>query len=94
MRRSYYPNTLLPLQVGNFLVELVHSGPVQLWPEMVFGVVAIVKKKPVVQFVVRAYAPCDRLVGIAPVMEEIAVEVGATVPQIVERQKEEPKFPV
>jgi hypothetical protein len=61
---------------------------------MVFGMVAIVKKKPVVQFVVRAYAPCDRLVGIAPVMEEIAVEVRATVPQIIERQKEEPKFPV
>jgi hypothetical protein len=61
---------------------------------MVFGMVTIVKKEPVVQFVVRAYAPSDRLVGIAPVVEEIAVEVRATVPQIIERQKEEPKFPV
>jgi predicted component of type VI protein secretion system len=61
---------------------------------MVFGVVTIVKKKPVVQFMVGAYAPRDRLVGIAPVMEEIAVQVRATMPQIIERQKEEPKFPV
>ena len=61
---------------------------------MMFGMVAIIKKKPVVQFVVRTHAPGDRLVGIAPVMEEIAVEVRTTVPQIIERKKEEPKFPV
>jgi hypothetical protein len=61
---------------------------------MMFGMVAIIKKKPIVQLVVRAHAPCDRLVGIAPVMEEIAVKVRATVPQIIERQKEEPEFPV
>ena len=75
-------------------MQLFHLGPMQLGPEMVFGMVAIVKKKPVVQFMVGAYAPRDRLVGIAPVMEEIAVQVRATMPQLIERQKEEPKFPV
>jgi hypothetical protein len=42
--RGYYPNTLPPLRFGNLLMQLFHLGPMQLRPEMVFGMVAIVKK--------------------------------------------------
>ena len=94
MRRGYYPNTLPALRFGNLLMQLFHLGPMQLGPEMVFGMVAIVKKKPVVQLMVGAYTPGDRLVWIAPVMEKITIQVRATVPQIIEWQEEEKKFPV
>jgi hypothetical protein len=42
---------------------------------------------------VGAYTPGDRLVWIAPVMEKITIQLRATVPQIIEWQEEEKKFP-
>jgi hypothetical protein len=41
---AYYPNSLSPLRFGNLLMQLFHPSPMQLGPEMVFGMVAIVKK--------------------------------------------------
>src|SRR6516225_4548107 len=61
---------------------------------MVLGVVAIVKPEQIIQFVVRAYPPGDRLVGVAAIMQEITVQVCAAVPQIIEGEKEKPEFPV
>ena len=76
------------------MMEFFHLRPMHFGPEMVFGMVAIVKKKPIVKLMVRAYTPGDRLVWIAPVMEKITIKVRATVPQIIEWQEKEKKFPV
>ena len=88
------PNAFPALRLSNLLMELFHLGPVQLRPEMVFGVVAVVEPKQVVPFVVRTDAPGDRLVRVAPVMKEITVQVGAAVPEVIEGQEVEPEFPV
>jgi hypothetical protein len=88
------PNAFPALRFSDFFVELLHLGPVQLRPEMVLGVVTVVEPKQVVPFVVRTDAPGDRLVRVAPVMQEKTVQVGAAVPEVIEGQEVEPEFPV
>jgi len=82
------------LILDNLIEKLLHFGPVQLRAKMVLGVISIVKPKQVVPFVVGTHSPCDRLVGITAIMKEIAVQVGAAMSQIIEREKEDPEFPV
>ena len=56
-------------------------------PEMMFGVVAIVKKDPIVDFAVTAYAPRHRFVRIRAVMPIIPVQITETVTEIEKRQE-------
>src|SRR6516164_1405817 len=86
--RFNHPDALPALCLGNLLVQSLHLGPVQLWPEMVLGMVSVVKPEQIIQFVIRAYTPGDRLVRVAAIMKEITVQVGAAVPQIIEGEKE------
>jgi hypothetical protein len=67
---------------------------VQLWSIMMLGMVAVIEPDQVIPFIVRAHSPRDWFIGITSVMKEIAVEVGATVSQIIEGQKIDPEFPV
>src|SRR5215472_13396051 len=92
--RFDHPDALPVLRLGNLLVQSLHLGPVQLWPEMVLGVVSVVKPEQIIQFVIRAYTPGNRLVRVAAIVKEIAVQVGTAVPQIIEGEEEKPEFPV
>jgi hypothetical protein len=65
-----------------------------LGPEMMFGMVAIIKPRPVIELAVGAHPPCNRFVGIAPVMPIIAVQIREAVAKIPKRQKETDVMPV
>jgi hypothetical protein len=82
------------LVLDNLFVKLLHLGSVQLRAKMVLSMISIVKPKQVVPFVVGTDSPCDRLVRIAAIVKEIAIQVGAAMSQIIEREKEDPEFPV
>ena len=56
-------------------------------PEMVFGMVAIVEKQPVVDFSVTAYTPGDRFIGVRSIMPIVAVEITKAVAEVPERQE-------
>ena len=56
-------------------------------PEMVFGMVAVVEKQPVIDFSVAAYAPGDRFIGIRSIMPIVAVEIAKAVAELPERQE-------
>jgi len=57
-------------------------------------VITIIEPKQIVPFRVGTDSPRDRLIRIASIMEKETVQVGATLPEIIEWQKEEPKLPV
>ena len=44
-------------------------------PEMVFGMVAVVEKQPVVDFSVAAHTPGDRFIGIRSIMPIVTVQI-------------------
>ena len=75
-------------------MKLVHLRPVHLGTEMMLGVVAVVEPEPVVELVITADTPGNRLVGIAPIMEIVAVEVGKAVAQVIKGQEEDDEVPV
>jgi hypothetical protein len=94
MRRFNHPHAFAPLLIRDLAMKRIHFGPMHLGPEMVFGMVAVIKPQPVVQFVVTADSPGNRLVRIASKMKIIAVQVGEAVPKIIKGQKEEHEMPV
>ena len=94
MRRLDYAHSSGTLLFGNLSMQRLHSRPMHLWPEVMFGVVTIVKPRPVIQLPVSAYAPRNRLVGIAAVMPIVAVQVREAVAEIPERQKKTDVMPV
>src|SRR5437667_8788543 len=80
-------DALLLLQIDNALAKLFHLRPMHLRPEMVLGVIAVVKEKPVVDFSVTAHAPSNRFIRIRAVMTVIAVQVTEAMAKIPKRQK-------
>jgi len=89
-----YTNALLLLQVGDALVERFHFRPMDFRAEMVFGVVAVVEKEPVVNLAVTAHAPRHRFVRIGAIMAIVTIQVAKAVAEIEKRQKEENVAPV
>src|SRR5215470_11603236 len=87
-------HAFLFLQVLDAPPKLFHFGPVNLWTEMVLGVIAVIKKQPVVNFSVTAYAPRNRLVRIRPIVPVIAIQVTKTMAEIPERQEIQDESPV
>ena len=75
-------------------MELLHFRPVNFRPEMMFGVITVVEKEPVIDFSVAAHAPGDRFVGIRSVMPVIAVQITKAVAEIPKRQEKEHEPPV
>jgi hypothetical protein len=94
MRRLDHADTGGFLIGGNLAMEFLHLRPMHLGTEMVLGMVAVVEPEPVVEPVIAADAPRDRLLGIAAVVEVIAVQVREAVAEIVERKEEEHELPV
>src|SRR5438552_6391400 len=87
-------DALLLLQIDNALAKLFHLRPMHLRPEMVLGVIAVVKEKPVIDFPVAAHTPRNRLVRVRAVMTVIAVQVTEAVAKIPKRQEKEHEPPV
>ena len=84
-----HANTFLLLQIGNAPAESFHFGPMDFWAEMMLGVIAIVKEKPVIDLAVAAHAPRNRFVGIRAVVPEIAVQITEAVTEIKKWQEVE-----
>src|SRR5262245_30411892 len=64
------------------------------WTEMMFGVISVVEKQPIVDFSVAAHSPRDRLIGVRPVVSVIAIQVTKTMAEIPERQEIHDESPV
>src|SRR6266498_3411602 len=68
-------------------MEFFHLCPMHFGPKMVFGMVAIVEKQPVVDFSVTAYTPGDRFIRVRSIMPIVAVEITKAVAEVPERQE-------
>src|SRR5262249_16869651 len=82
------------LLLDDLIAQGLHSRPVHLWPEVMFGVVTVIKPSPVVKLVVRAHAPSDRLIRVAAVMTVIAVQIRQAMAKVPKRQKKTDVVPV
>ena len=94
MGRFDDPHAFAFLLLNDLLVKLFHSGPMELRTKVVLGVVAIIKPDQIIPFVVGAYSPGDRLIGVASIVKEISFLVGAAMPKIVKSEKKDPKLPI
>ena len=61
---------------------------------MMFGVIAVVEKQPVVDFSVAAHAPRNRLVGVRSVVPVVAIQVTKTMAEIPKWQEIQHESPV
>ena len=75
------------LLLHNLIVKRLHARPMDLRPEVMLRVVAVVEPGPVVEFVIGAHTPGERLVRISTIVPVIPVQVGKTVAEIVKGQK-------
>src|SRR5262245_1375280 len=82
------------LLLDDLIAERLHSRPMHFWPEMMFCVVSVVEPRRVIELHVGAHAPGNRLIGIAPVMPVIPVQIREAVAKIPKRQKETDVMPV
>ena len=94
MGRFDDPHAFPLLLLNNLLVKLLHLGPMQLGTKMMLGVIAVVEPNQVVPFVVGTHSPGNRLIGIAAIVKEKAVQVRTAMSQIVKWKKEDPELPV
>src|SRR5437773_4889033 len=94
VRRLNYAHPSSALLFENLVTKGLYSGPMHLWPEMMFGVIAVKEPGPVVELAVGAHAPRNRLVRIAPVMSVVAVQIREAVAKVIEREKETDVIPV
>src|SRR4051794_9266872 len=70
------------LLFDDLIVEGLHPGPVHLGPKMMLGGKAVKKPDPVVELVVAAPPPGDRLVGVPAVMPVVTIEVGEAMAEV------------
>src|SRR5262245_44237989 len=82
------------LFLDDLIAKRLHSGPMHLWPKMMFGVVTIVEPRPVIELAVGAHTPGNRLVWIATVVPVITVQIREAVAKIPKRKKETDVMPV
>ena len=87
-------HAFLLLQVLDVSAEFFHFSPVNLWTEMMLGVIAVVEKQPVVNFSVAAHAPRNRLVGVRSVVPVVAIQVTKAMAEIPKRQEIQHESPV
>src|SRR5438067_2344267 len=78
----------------NLVTKGLYSGPMHFRPEMMFGVVAVKEPDPVIELVITAHAPRNRLVRIASVMPVVAVQIRQAVAKVIEREKETDVMPI
>src|SRR5437773_6409698 len=89
MRAFNSANAFLFLQLSNALAKGFHFCPMHFRPEMVFGVVAVVEKEPVVDFSVAAHAPGDWFVRVRAVVAVVTVQLTETMAEIPARNHKE-----
>ena len=89
-----YAHSGIALLLEDPIAESLHARPMHLRPEMVFGMITVVKPGPVVESAISTNAPGNRLVWISAVVAVIAVEIREAVAKIPERQKETDVMPV
>src|SRR6266545_2706573 len=65
-----------------------------LLPKMMLGMVTIVKPDPVIELVITAHSPRNRLIRIAAVMPIVSVQIRQAMAKVIERQKETDVAPV
>ena len=94
MRHLDHAHASLALLLHDLITERLHSRPMHLWPEMVLGVITVVEPRPVIELAIGAHAPGNRLVGIAPVMPIVAIQIREAVAKIPKRKKETDVMPV
>src|ERR1700748_1086818 len=82
------------LLFDNLIAEGLHPRPMNFGPEMMFGVVAVEEPNPVVELVVTAHAPRDRLIGMAAVVPVVAVQVGQAMAEVPEANEENDVMPI
>src|SRR2546430_13156852 len=89
-----YPHPGRTLLLGNLVAKGLHSCPMNFWPEMVFGVIAVIEPGPVVQFVIGAHAPRNRLIRIAAIVAIVTVQIREAVAKVPEWQKKTDVMPI
>ena len=94
VRRLDHADTGGALLLHNLITKRLHPGPMNLRPKMMFGVVTVVKPGPIVELVVTAYTPGERLVRIAAIVPVIPVQVGKAVTEVLKRKEETDVAPV
>ena len=94
MRRLDHAHTGGALFLQNLIAKRLHAGPMDLRPEVVFRVITVIKPGPVVELIVAAYAPGQRLVRITAIMPVETVQVRKAVTEVVKRKKESNVTPV
>src|SRR6266480_190165 len=94
MRRLDHADASGALLIDNLVAQSLYSGPMDLRPKMMFGVVTVIEPDPVIEFVITAHTPGNRVVGISAVMAVVAVQVRETVPEIIKGKKETDVMPV
>src|SRR5512133_3601910 len=94
MWRLDYADPSRALLIDNLVTQSLYSRPVDLRPKVMFGMVTVVEPDPVIEFVITAHAPGNRVVGIGAVMAVVAVQIRETVPEIIKGQKETDVVPV
>ncbi len=94
MGRLNHPDTGLPLRLSQLQMKLLHLGPMDLWFVVVFRMVTIIEPKNVIPFGITADSPGQGHIGISAIVEEIAIQIGQAMPEIVERQIKQHEFPV
>src|SRR5439155_24050942 len=82
VRHLDHAHPSLALLLNDLITQRLHSRPMHLWPEMMFGMEAIVEPGPVIELAIGAQAPGNRLVGIASVMPIVAVKIRVAVVKI------------
>src|SRR5438105_15876243 len=56
---------------------------------MMFGVIAVIEKEPVINFAVTAHAPGNGLIRVGAVMAEVTIQVAKAMAEVKERQKKQ-----
>src|SRR5436190_15543908 len=66
----------------NLFTKGLYSGPMHFRPEMMFCMVAIVEPDPVIEFVITAHPPGDRVVGTSAIMPIVSVQIRQAVAKV------------
>src|SRR5215831_581225 len=61
---------------------------------MMFGVIAVIEKEPVINFPVTAHTPGNRFIRVGAVMTEVTIQVAEAMAEIEERQEKQHESPV
>src|SRR5258705_8899972 len=94
MGRADNPRSIALLSFMNLPVQFHHFRPMLLRAIMMLGVVTVVHPSPVVELVISANAPRNRLIRVCAEVLVIAIQRGKSVPKVIKGQKEDDELPI